>query len=543
MQMANQPLAAGTYVQPIDNAFRRTQWRMLLAAMFCYFFFYTGRQTFGFAIPGIQKEFGLSKEMLGWASSCLLWCYAIGQAINGNLADKLGGRRVITAGAILSCAANWVVSFAVGFKSLAIPWGVNGYFQALGWAPGSRLLSNWWGMHERGKVFGCYTFAAGCASVLSFVTSILVVNVFHLEWRWIFRLPVLLMLVGGITFYLIARERPEDMGFKSPDTGVANPEDAKVAAGDQAATESSWTRYKAVLSNPRLIIAALAIIPNPVPGNKHVLLIGIDGLRGDAIQCQGCAQTPAMSALIAGGAFHGNVLAGGPLQDTVSGPGWSTVFTGFWADKHGVTSNNTSLSLNKPHVFDLIKQAWPTATTAVVADWENLTTNLRPKNANFVVRNGAKNSQQATNTVKEWLSWTNAPTAIFYYLHNVDSHAASYAPLNAFYQSKIVGEDQQIQQVLNALVARPNYANEEWLIVVTSDHGGLNSGHGGQSAGERDTLLIMNNNYRNPLKTSYCRGNLSGTTMLQADGATPHILDFLGRPNNTEGHKNPSCRN
>ncbi|WP_371280793.1 alkaline phosphatase family protein [Variovorax sp. OK605] len=274
-----------------------------------------------------------------------------------------------------------------------------------------------------------------------------------------------------------------------------------------------------------------------------MLLIGIDGLRGDAIQCQGCAQTPAMSALIAGGAFHGNVLAGGPLQDTVSGPGWSTVFTGFWADKHGVTSNNTSLSLNKPHVFDLIKQAWPTATTAVVADWENLTTNLRPKNANFVVRNGAKNSQQATNTVKEWLSWTNAPTAIFYYLHNVDSHAASYAPLNAFYQSKIVGEDQQIQQVLNALVARPNYANEEWLIVVTSDHGGLNSGHGGQSAGERDTLLIMNNNYRNPLKTSYCRGNLSGTTMLQADGATPHILDFLGRPNNTEGHKNPSCRN
>lgn len=52
--------------------FRRYQWRMLLAAMFCYLFFYTGRQTFGFAIPGIQKEFGLSKEMLGWASAALL---------------------------------------------------------------------------------------------------------------------------------------------------------------------------------------------------------------------------------------------------------------------------------------------------------------------------------------------------------------------------------------------------------------------------------------------------------------------------------------
>ncbi|PZX23928.1 2-phosphonopropionate transporter; major facilitator superfamily [Cupriavidus phytorum] len=261
-------IQAGAFVAPAEQSFRRAQWRMLLAAMFCYFFFYTGRQTFGFAIPGIQEEFGLSKAALGWASTCLLWCYAIGQAINGNLGDKFGGRRVMTAGAILSCAANWVVSFAVGFKSLAIPWGINGYFQALGWAPGSRLLSNWWGAGERGKVYGFYVFAAGCASVLSFVTSIVVVNILHLEWRWIFRLPVLLMLVGGITFYLIVRERPEDLGYKSPDTGVAKGEDddprttartTAHTAPEIDAEESSWSRYKAVLRNPRLIIAGLSI--------------------------------------------------------------------------------------------------------------------------------------------------------------------------------------------------------------------------------------------------------------------------------------------
>ena len=259
MLMTNPTLTAGAYVSPLDNSFRKAQWRMLLAAMFCYFFFYTGRQTFGFAIPGIQKEFGLSKEVLGWASTSLLWCYAVGQAINGNLGDKFGGRRVMTAGAILSCAANWVVSSAVGFKCLAIPWGINGYFQALGWAPGSRLLSNWWGAGERGKVYGFYVFAAGCASVLSFITSIIVVNVLHLDWRWIFRLPVLLMLVGGIAFYLIARERPEDPRFKSPATGVANAEDAHPPHAAHEPAESSWSRYKAVLGNPRLIIAALSI--------------------------------------------------------------------------------------------------------------------------------------------------------------------------------------------------------------------------------------------------------------------------------------------
>lgn len=228
---------------------------MLFAAMFCYLFFYTGRQTFGFAIPGIQAEFGVSKETLGWVSAALLWCYAIGQAINGNIGDKFGGRRVMSAGAILSCITNWAASFATGVLSLGALWGLNGYFQAMGWAPGSRLLSNWFGKHERGKVFGFYVFAAGMASVLSFVTSIVVVHTLQLDWRWIFRLPVLLMLVGGIAFYLIARERPEDLGFQSPHDDVDDDDTAPDVADD----EGSWARYKAVLSNWRLLLGGLAI--------------------------------------------------------------------------------------------------------------------------------------------------------------------------------------------------------------------------------------------------------------------------------------------
>ncbi|WP_445116756.1 MFS transporter [Acinetobacter sp. WZC-1] len=238
--------------------FRRAQWRMLLAVMFCYLFFYTGRQTFGFAIPGIQAELGLSSTALGWISASMLWAYAIGQAINGNLTDKFGGRRLMASGAVLSCGTNWMMSFGTGFLSLLMPWSINGYFQALGWAPGSRLLSNWWGISERGKVYGFYTFAAGCSSVLSYITSVVIIDVLGLEWRWIFRLPVLLMLAAGIMLYLVARERPQDLGFEPlKDTGVANPADKVHEATTQA--ESSWQRYKAVLKNARLLIAAVSL--------------------------------------------------------------------------------------------------------------------------------------------------------------------------------------------------------------------------------------------------------------------------------------------
>ena len=35
--------------------------------------FYTSRQTFGFAIPDLEQELGVSKSTLDWASAILLW--------------------------------------------------------------------------------------------------------------------------------------------------------------------------------------------------------------------------------------------------------------------------------------------------------------------------------------------------------------------------------------------------------------------------------------------------------------------------------------
>ncbi|UCE47558.1 MAG: MFS transporter, partial [Phycisphaerales bacterium] len=149
-------------------SYASAKWRMLLATMFCYLFYYTGRQTFGFAIPFIEKELGLSKTTLGYFGTSLLWAYAIGQAINGNLGDKYGGRMMMSLGAVLSCGFNWIVSLGVGFWSLFMPWTANGFVQSMGWAPGSKVLSNWWGHHERGKAFGLFMFAAGMSSVLAF---------------------------------------------------------------------------------------------------------------------------------------------------------------------------------------------------------------------------------------------------------------------------------------------------------------------------------------------------------------------------------------
>ncbi len=233
-------------------AFLRARRWSLGAVMFCYLFYYTGRQTFGFAIPGIQAELGLDKQTLGWISAAMLWAYAAGQMINGNLGDVFGGRRMMCLGAVTSFALNWLTSFGIGFKSLAAAWGLNGLAQSMGWAPGSRLVSNWFGAHERGRAFGLYVLAAGLSSVLSFATSLLVLDVLQLNWRWIFRLPVILMLLGGLVVWFIARDRPSDAGFSD------SHEDEKVRV-TEGLRETAWQRYGIALKNGRLLLAGLAI--------------------------------------------------------------------------------------------------------------------------------------------------------------------------------------------------------------------------------------------------------------------------------------------
>lgn len=224
---------------------------MLLAVMFCYLFFYTGRQNFGWAIMGIGGEFGVSKQDIGWIGAGMLWAYGIGQFINGNLADKFGARRMMVLGGLLSFIMNWATSFSTSYVMVLIFWTINGFCQSLGWAPGSRLVANWWGGNERGKAFGFYVFAAGCSSILIYLLSIVLLDVYEFDWRWLFRLPVLLLLLGCTVFYIIVRDKPEDRGFSAlEDNGNEVPNDDN---------ESFLQRYLVVLKNKKFVLACLSI--------------------------------------------------------------------------------------------------------------------------------------------------------------------------------------------------------------------------------------------------------------------------------------------
>ena len=240
--------------KPADTRrFRAWQWRTLLVMMFCYLFYYLGRQNMGLAIPLLKEDLGYTSAQVGWFSTGLLIAYAIGQFINGNLGDRFGARLLVTMGGLLSMVLNWVTSMGTSFLSLLLPWTANGYVQSMGWAPGSRMISNWWPREERGRAFGLYMFAAGCSSILTAVVAGYVGHRFG--WRGIFQLPVILLGVACVVFFVLARNKPEDVGFPPLEEETGRSTDGEPTDGDDPAL----ARYGRALKNWRFMLACVVI--------------------------------------------------------------------------------------------------------------------------------------------------------------------------------------------------------------------------------------------------------------------------------------------
>jgi predicted AlkP superfamily pyrophosphatase or phosphodiesterase len=220
---------------------------------------------------------------------------------------------------------------------------------------------------------------------------------------------------------------------------------------------------------------------------KKALYIGIDGTRFDALTK---ANTPNLDKLLADGIYADDCLILGERyqkNDTISGPGWSTILTGVWADKHGVHDNSFKGRNYEayPHLFTLLKRQQPNARTASFVTWAPV--------EDYIV-SGADVHEKAEDQTHDYVKFDATMGAaaakelanpeldcIFVYFGQVDvaGHKYGFHPTVPQYLTAIENVDTHVGALLEALAHRKTRAQEDWIIVVTSDHGGKGTGHGG----------------------------------------------------------------
>ncbi|WP_372716324.1 alkaline phosphatase family protein [Novipirellula sp.] len=238
---------------------------------------------------------------------------------------------------------------------------------------------------------------------------------------------------------------------------------------------SKWFAFLAlVLISPMLAVAA---------DTPKVLFLGIDGCRFDALRK---ANTPNLDRLIDQGIYADNTRIFHPrytTADTISGPGWSSILTGVWADKHGVLDNQFKVThYDKfPHLFVRVKEQSPETKTASLVCWAPIDQYIvasADKRFSYTEKDYEERDDAATDEAVKQLS-DGSTDVVFLYLGATDEagHASGFHPANPKYVETIQAADAKIGRVLAAIESRASYQDEDWLVVVTSDHGGKGTSH------------------------------------------------------------------
>jgi len=253
--------------------------------------------------------------------------------------------------------------------------------------------------------------------------------------------------------------------------------------------------------------------------NKKVLFVIADGIPASELEK---ARKPAIEAIIGKGVYLpcyvGGEKGGLTQSPTISAVGYNSLLTGTWTNKHRVVDNDIqNPNYNYPTIFKVFKEAYPNKKIGVFSTWLDNRTKLvgdglaqtnylqvdyhrdgyeldtvqfpHDKKAWYIHLIDEKVVAEASKVIKD-----SAPDMSWVYLEYTDDMGHKYGKSPEF-DTAISMLDKQIGSIMQAVNYRENNFNEEWLVIITTDHGRdaqTGKDHGGQSDAERNTWLVMN---------------------------------------------------
>lgn len=251
---------------------------------------------------------------------------------------------------------------------------------------------------------------------------------------------------------------------------------------------------------------------------RKAVYVIIDGVTAEMIER---LQPPAIEEIASEGTF-GKCFTGGTVgrydqTPTISAIGYTNILTATWANKHNVWGNdNLSPNYNYWTIFRIAKEQDREVTTGLFSSWQDNRTVLlgegKPETGNLEIDYVCDGydldyeafpnkehdlrifdidehvSKMAAECIRE-----NAPDLSWVYLWYTDDAGHIFGAGETL-DDFILLADRQVARIWEAVKYREANFNEEWMVVITTDHGREYNGfhHGEQSYSERSCWISTN---------------------------------------------------
>ena len=207
----------------VDGVYKSLRNRTFWGVTIAYSLYYVCRMSINVVKQPLIDDGILSAGELGLVGSALLFVYAIGKFMNGFIADYCNVRRFMATGLFISAVINLLMGAlgfvkgmlptAVIFICFAVLWGINGWMQSMGSAPGVISLSRWFPQAKRGSYYSLFSSSPYIGEFISY--NILAVVVGWLGWQSGFIMAALAGLIGAAIILLFVSDTPESKGLPS----------------------------------------------------------------------------------------------------------------------------------------------------------------------------------------------------------------------------------------------------------------------------------------------------------------------------------------
>jgi hypothetical protein len=285
-------------------------------------------------------------------------------------------------------------------------------------------------------------------------------------------------------------------------------------------------------------LGLIAVLFAAAQRKPKVVFVIADGIPADVIENH---PAPAIHGIAAVGSYHrayvGGEKGGYSESPTISAVGYNSLLTGTWANKHQVWDNDIAApSYRYPSIFRVMKDQNPQKTIGIFSTWLDNRTKLvgegmdetrkivfdyrsdgyeldtvrypHDRDAAYIHHIDERVVADADSVIRH-----HAPDLSWVYLEYTDDMGHRYGDSKQ-QQQAISMLDRQMDRLWRAIQYRQEKFNEDWLIVITTDHGRdstTGKDHGGQSTRERSTWIVSNRK----LDNDYVKNN------------TPAVVDLF----------------
>ena len=229
------------------------------------------------------------------------------------------------------------------------------------------------------------------------------------------------------------------------------------------------------------------------PIASHVFLIGLDGWGS---WCMETGECPFIREMMQEGSYTLNKRT---VLPSSSGPNWAAMMNGTPVEATGIISNNATPDFKplvltehnaQPTFFHQLKQVCPEAETGVICEWGDFLNYTDPACVDYQkkIHDPETFTEAVVEESVEYIQ-EKKPVLCFIHIDALDHKGHANGQGSPEYYAELPLVDSRVQRIVEGIKAAGIY--EDSIIMLTSDHGHLGTGHGGTSMLEMETPFVI----------------------------------------------------